>query len=184
MIGIVQAVSRFAIPVFIIFISAIGFYRKVPVYEAFIEGAKEGLTTVVRILPYLTAMLTAIGVFRSSGAMELLIQLVSPLTELAGIPAELLPLAFMRPLSGSASIGILAEMLRTYGADSFIGRTASTMMGSTETTLYTAGNIFRFCWNQGYKVYTGSRPVRGFYGICGICRRLLNSIRQLRQCLT
>ncbi|MGI6536963.1 MAG: spore maturation protein [Caldicoprobacterales bacterium] len=139
MIGIVQAVSRFAIPVFIIFISAIGFYRKVPVYEAFIEGAKEGLTTVVRILPYLTAMLTAIGVFRSSGAMELLIQLVSPLTELAGIPAELLPLAFMRPLSGSASIGILAEMLRTYGADSFIGRTASTMMGSTETTLYTAG---------------------------------------------
>ncbi len=138
MIAIFQALSRFAIPLFILFILGYGFYKKVPVYEAFIEGAKEGFTTVIRILPYLVAMLVAIGVFRTSGAMELLFRLLSPVTNLMGIPADLLPLAFMRPLSGSASIGILAEMLKANGADSFIGRTASTMMGSTETTFYTA----------------------------------------------
>ena len=138
MISIFNNLSRFAIPVFILIILGYGFYKKVPVYEAFIEGAKEGFTTVIRILPYLVAMLVAIGVFRSSGAMYLLFRLLSPFTNLLGIPADLLPLAFMRPLSGSASIGILAEMLKTHGADSFIGRTASTMMGSTETTFYAA----------------------------------------------
>ncbi len=138
MISIFNTLSRFAIPVFILFILGYGFYKKVPVYEAFIEGAKEGFTTVIRILPYLVAMLVAIGVFRTSGAMELLFTLISPVTNLLGIPAALLPLAFMRPLSGSASIGILAEMLKVYGSDSYIGRTASTMMGSTETTFYTA----------------------------------------------
>ncbi len=138
MVGIFETLSRFIIPVFILFILVYGFYKKVPVYEAFIEGAKEGFTTVIRILPYLVAMLVAIGVFRTSGAMELLFTLISPVTNLLGIPAALLPLAFMRPLSGSASIGILAEMLKVYGSDSYIGRTASTMMGSTETTFYTA----------------------------------------------
>ena len=138
MVGIFETLSRFIIPVFILFILVYGFYKKVPVYEAFIEGAKEGFTTVIRILPYLVAMLVAIGVFRTSGAMELLFTLISPVTNLLRIPAALLPLAFMRPLSGSASIGILAEMLKVYGSDSYIGRTASTMMGSTETTFYTA----------------------------------------------
>jgi spore maturation protein B len=142
MVGIFETLSRFTIPVFIIFILGYGFYKKVPVYEAFIEGAKEGFTTVIRIVPYLVAMLVAIGVFRSSGAMELLFRFISPVTNLLGIPADLLPLAFMRPLSGSASIGILAEMLKVHGADSFIGRTASTMMGSTETTFYTASIYF------------------------------------------
>ena len=137
MVGILKLMSQFAIPLFIIFILGYGFYKKVPVYEAFIEGAKEGFTTVIRILPYLVAMLVAIGVFRSSGAMEMLFRLVSPVTGFLGIPTEVLPLAFMRPLSGSASTGILAELLKNYGPDSFLGRTASTMMGSTETTFYT-----------------------------------------------
>ncbi len=112
------------------------------------EGAKEGLATAVRIMPYLVAMLAAVGVFRASGAMELLINVLSPITRQLGIPPELLPLALMRPMSGSASLGILAELLRTYGPDSFIGRTASTMMGSTETTFYT---ISIYLGSIGYK---------------------------------
>ena len=99
-------------------------------------------------MPYLVAMLAAVGVFRASGAMELLINVLSPITRQLGIPPELLPLALMRPMSGSASLGILAELLRTYGPDSFIGRTASTMMGSTETTFYT---ISIYLGSIGYK---------------------------------
>ncbi|HHY81775.1 MAG TPA: spore maturation protein [Clostridiales bacterium] len=137
MINILQGISAFAIPVFIVFVLGYGFYKGVPVYEEFIEGAKEGFTTVVRILPYLTAMLVAIGVFRTSGAMELLISVLAPVTGWLGISPELLPLALLRPMSGSASAGLLAELLKTNGPDSIIGRTASTMMGSTETTFYT-----------------------------------------------
>lgn len=138
MIQVLQWLSRTAIPLFIVFILGYGFYKRVPVYEAFVDGAKEGLTTVIRILPYLVAMLVAIGVFRTSGAMELLTTVLSPITNWLGIPSEVLPLALMRPMSGSASIGILAELLKIHGPDTFIGRTASTMMGSTETTFYTA----------------------------------------------
>jgi len=137
MINILQGISAFVIPVFIVFVLGYGFYKGVPVYEEFIEGAKEGFTTVVRILPYLTAMLVAIGVFRTSGAMELLISVLAPVTGWLGISPELLPLALLRPMSGSASAGLLAELLKTNGPDSIIGRTASTMMGSTETTFYT-----------------------------------------------
>lgn len=137
MIDILKIISAFAIPVFIVYILGYGFIKKVPVYDEFIEGAKEGFTTVIRILPYLTAMLVAIGVFRASGAMELLTYVLAPIIEWMGVSPELLPLAFIRPLSGSASVAILAEMLKTNGPDSIIGRTASTMMGSTETTFYT-----------------------------------------------
>ncbi|NLU36383.1 MAG: spore maturation protein [Clostridiales bacterium] len=148
MIAILQEISKFTIPVFIVFILGFGFYKKIPVYETFVEGAKEGLATAVRIMPYLVAMLAAVGVFRASGAMELLINVLSPITRQLGIPPELLPLALMRPMSGSASLGIMAELLRTYGPDSFIGRTASTMMGSTETTFYT---ISIYLGSIGYK---------------------------------
>ncbi|HHU48114.1 MAG: spore maturation protein [Caldicoprobacterales bacterium] len=148
MIEILQGLSRFAIPVFIVFILGYGFFKRVPVYEAFIEGAKEGLNTAVRILPYLVAMIVAIGVFRTSGAMELLTYALSPVTNWLGVPSELLPLVIMRPMSGSASLGILAELLKTHGADTFIGRAASTMMGSTETTFYT---VSIYLGSVGYK---------------------------------
>ena len=137
MINIMQSISSYAIPVFIVFILGYGFLKGVPVYEEFIEGAKEGFTTVLRILPYLTAMMVAIGVFRASGAMDMLVGILSPITSRIGVSPELLPLALMRPMSGSASAAILAELLKTNGPDSIVGRTASTMMGSTETTFYT-----------------------------------------------
>lgn len=148
MIWVLQGLSRLAIPVFIVFILLYGFGKKVPVYEVFIEGAKEGLTTAIRILPYLVAMVVAIGIFRTSGAMELLTQILSPVTNWMGVPSEVLPLALMRPMSGSASLGILAELLKTHGPDTFVGRTASTMMGSTETTFYT---ISIYLGSVGYK---------------------------------
>ena len=172
MIVIVEVLSRFAIPVFILFILGYGFYKKVAVYEVFLEGAREGFTTVIRILPYLVAMLVAIGVFRNSGAMELLFRFIAPPTNLLGIPAELLPLAFMRPLSGSASIGMLAELLKIHGPDSYLGRTASTMMGSTETTLYTAS------------IYLGSVGIRDtrYILIAGLLSDLIGFLSSIVIC--
>jgi spore maturation protein B len=142
MIEITQMISLLAIPMFIVFILGYGYYKGVPVYEVFVEGAKEGLGTAFKVLPYLVAMFVAIGVFRASGAMDLLISVLSPVTSLAGIPSEILPLALMRPMSGSASAGMLAEIYKVYGPDSFIGRASSTMMGSTETIFYTVSVYF------------------------------------------
>ncbi|MGI5850786.1 MAG: spore maturation protein [Caldicoprobacterales bacterium] len=142
MIEFIRIMSVFAIPGFIVFVLGYGHIKKVNVYDTFIEGAKEGLSTVIRIFPYMVAMFVAIGIFRSSGAMEILVKLISPLTGLIGIPGEILPLAFMRPISGIASLGVLGELYRTYGPDSFIGRLASTVMGSTETIFYTLSIYF------------------------------------------
>ena len=139
---IVQIISSWAIPVVIAFIVVTGFARKVKVYEAFVEGAKEGFEIAIKIIPFLVAILAAIGMFRGSGAMDLLVGIISPVTELFGYPAEALPMAIMRPLSGSGSLGLMTELINTHGADSFIGRLASTMMGSTETTFYIAAVYF------------------------------------------
>jgi spore maturation protein B len=143
MIEFIKIVSVIAIPGFILFVLGYGHIKKVNVYDTFIEGAKEGLSTVIRIFPYMVAMFVAIGIFRSSGAMDILVKLISPITGLIGIPGEVLPLAFMRPISGIASMGVLGELYRTHGPDSFIGRLASTVMGSTETIFYTLSIYFR-----------------------------------------
>lgn len=137
MAAVLKTISVFAIPSFIAFILIYGHIKGVAVYETFVEGAKEGLTTAFRIIPYLVAMFVAIGIFRSSGAMDLTIKAVSSVLRLVGVPPEVLPLVIMRPMSGAASTGILAELFKVYGPDSFIGRTASTIMGSTETIFYT-----------------------------------------------
>jgi spore maturation protein B len=142
MAAVIRVVSMLAIPVFILFILGYGFAKKVPVYEAFVEGAREGFTTAIRVLPYLVAMFVAIGMFRASGAMDFIVGLLAPIAGLAGIPAEMLPLALMRPMSGMASTGMLAEIFKVYGPDSFIGRVSSTMMGSTETVFYTISVYF------------------------------------------
>ena len=142
MVEFIRILSITIMPGFIIFVLAYGHLKGVNVYETFIEGAKQGLTTVVRVFPYMMAMFVAIGVFRSSGAMDILIRILSPVTSLLGIPAEVLPLALMRPVSGMASTGILGDILKTYGPDSFVGRVASTLMGSTETIFYTLSIYF------------------------------------------
>ncbi|NLX61958.1 MAG: spore maturation protein [Tissierellia bacterium] len=141
-IKIVEAISRYAIP--FIFVGIVGYAltKKVKVYEVFTEGAKEGFHTAVRIIPFLVAMLVAIGVFRASGAMDLLIKAISPVTNLLRIPAETLPMAFMRPLSGGGAQGVKTDIINTHGPDSLIGRTVAVMMGSTETTFYVLAVYF------------------------------------------
>lgn len=141
-IKIVEAISRYAIP--FIFVGIVGYAltKKVKVYEVFTEGAKEGFHTAVRIIPFLVAMLVAIGVFRASGAMDLLIKAISPVTNLLRIPAETLPMAFMRPLSGGGAQGVMTDIINTHGPDSLIGRTVAVMMGSTETTFYVLAVYF------------------------------------------
>ena len=124
-------------PLIIIGILVYGYLKDVKLYEVFVEGAKEGLGVSIKILPYLVTMLFAIAVFRESGALVIITDVLTPILNPLGIPPEVLSLAFMKPISGSGALGITAELLKNYGPDSLIGRIASTMMGSTETIFYT-----------------------------------------------
>jgi len=140
--GIIQVVSTLAIPLLITVFIGYGAFKKVKVYEKFVEGAKEGFNVAVRIIPYLVAMLVAIGIFRAGGAMQWLIYVLSPVTDLIGMPTEALPMALMRPLSGSGSLGIMAEVISVHGVDTFIGILTSTFFGSSETTFYVLAVYF------------------------------------------
>lgn len=135
-LSILDAVSRWAIPLLLLLVPLWGILKKVPVYEAFVEGAEEGFMVGVKIIPFLVGMLVAISVFRASGALDVLSHACEPLLVRLGAPTEVLPLAFMRPLSGSGVLGMATELMKTFGPDSFIGRLASTMQGSTDTTFY------------------------------------------------
>lgn len=139
---IVSLISIYAIPLLILGIPVYAALKKVKVYEVFCEGAVDGFHTAVRIIPFLVAMLVAIGIFRASGAMDLLVKLFSPLTQLVGMPGEVMPLALMKPMSGGGANGLLTDILKTFGPDTLIGRMASTMAGSTETTFYVIAVYF------------------------------------------
>lgn len=116
--------------------------RRVDVYSALVKGAGTGLETLVRIAPALVGLLTAVYMLRASGALDLLAEALTPLLERLGLPAQLLPLMLVRPISGSAALGVGAELMETYGPDSTLGRTAAVMLGSTETTFYTIAVYF------------------------------------------
>jgi spore maturation protein B len=139
---IIGVISRWAIPVFLLAIPVYGAVRGVKVYESFVEGAKEGFQVGVRIIPYLVAILVAVGMLRSAGAIDLLARTLDPLLRRIGMPAEILPLAILRPLSGSGSLGIVTELVKTHGPDSLIARMAATAYGSTETTFYVLAVYF------------------------------------------
>jgi spore maturation protein SpmB len=119
-----------------------GWSRGVKVYESLVEGAKEGFQVALRIIPYLVAILVAVGMLRSSGGIDLLVRVLGPLTASIGMPAEALPMALLRPLSGSGAYGVMAEIMTEHGADSFIGYMVSTFQGSTETTFYVLAVYF------------------------------------------
>jgi len=119
-----------------------GYIKGVKLYDCFIEGAKDGIKTSIRILPNLIAIFIAIGIFRRSGAMEIMVSIFNPVGKILGIPKEVIPLAIMRPISGSGALGVVKDIVNTYGADSFVGRVASTMMGSAETIFYTMAIYF------------------------------------------
>ncbi len=135
-------ISIFAMPLFIaIFITA-GLVKRVGVYDCFTEGAKEGVQSMLGIIAPLVGLMVAINMLRESGALELIERLLSPVLNFVGIPAEVLPLALLRPISGSASLAIVTDLFRISGPDSIAGKIASVMMGSTETTFYTIAVYF------------------------------------------
>lgn len=125
------------IAIIILAIVVYGMIKGVKVYECFVEGAKDGLSICARIFPYLLAMLVAIAVFRESKALDYFINLVKPAVQLIGLPPEVVPMVLVKPLSGSGALGLLSDILIKYGADSFIGRLSSIIMGTTETIFYT-----------------------------------------------
>ncbi|WP_346873650.1 spore maturation protein [Clostridium sp. UBA5988] len=125
------------IPIIIGAVVLYGIIAKVKVYECFVEGAKEGINVCVRIFPYLLAMLIAVNCFRASGAMDYVINLIKPAVNVVGIPPEIVPLIFIKPLSGSGAIGVFTDIVKSYGPDSFLGFLSSIIMGGTETIFYT-----------------------------------------------
>lgn len=145
---IINYISVIAMPMVILLIIANGLKERVSVFDIFLKGAKEGIEIVLKIFPTLVGLFVAIGMLRSSGIIDFLISLISPITNFFKFPNEILPLAMLRPISGSASMAIATDIIKNNGVDSFIGILASVIMGSTETTLYTIA------------VYTGSVKIK------------------------
>lgn len=175
LVNALNTVSQWAIPLLLLIIPLYGFIKKVPVYEKFVEGAEEGFHTAVRIIPFLVGMMVAISVFRASGAMLVLADLLKPLTDLISAPAEIVPLAVMRPLSGSGVLGMATELMRVHGPDSFIGRLASVMQGTTDTTFFVLTVYFGSVGitRYRYSVLTGlSADITGFLAALYLCHRV------------
>ena len=134
--------SAWILPGLVFGMLLVGVLAKVKVYEAFVQGAKEGFDLAVMIIPYLVAILASIGMLRASGGLDVIVGWVAGFTSAFGLPAEALPLALLRPLSGSGAYGITAELVQTHGPDGYIGQLVSTMNGSTETTFYVLAVYF------------------------------------------
>lgn len=141
-VRLVGAVSKLSIPFLLSAFPLYAALRRVKVYEEFVDGAKEGFEVAIRIIPYLVAILVAIGMFRAAGGIDLLSRALAPVMTTVGFPPDLLPLALMRPLSGSGSLGIFSELVNQFGPDSLIARMGGTIFGSTETTFYVLAVYF------------------------------------------
>jgi len=141
-VHIVDAISKLSIPLMLSVFPLYAILRGVKVYEEFVDGAKEGFDVAVRIIPYLVAILVAIGMFRAAGGIDLLSKALAPAMLAIGFPPDLLPLVLMRPLSGSGTLGIFTELVKQFGPDSLVVRTAGTIFGSTETTFYVLAVYF------------------------------------------
>ena len=134
--------SSLVVPILLAAVAAFGLGRRVDIYGALTHGAEEGLTVLLRIVPALVGLLTAVCMFRASGAMEWLSGLLAPVLGWLGIPSETAPLLLIRPISGSGALAVATDLMRTHGPDSYIGRVAAVMLGSTETTFYTIAVYF------------------------------------------
>lgn len=135
--NIINYCSNIALPMSILIILFFGIKEKVKIFDTFLDGAKEGIEIVFKLFPTLIGIFLAIGLLRGSGIIDFFINMIAPITNLLNIPKEIMPLALLRPVSGSASIAVGTDIMQTYGVDSKIGLIVSTIMGSTETTLYT-----------------------------------------------
>jgi spore maturation protein B len=138
----VQVLSTFVIIAVLVGFPLYGILKRVPVYEAFVEGAKEGFALVIRIIPYMVGILAAMAMFRASGAMDFIVDGLRPLLKFTGIPPEILPMAITRPLTSAGSIGILADMIKQYGSSSLYVKMAAVLFGSAETTFYVIAVYF------------------------------------------
>lgn len=137
-----NALQHWTLPALLLGVLAYGFARRVAVYDSMVEGGREALEVASRIVPYLVVILVAVGMLRASGALDAVIGWIDPFTSRIGVPAEVLPMALIRPLSGSGALGVMSEILTTHGPDSFIGMLTCTLMGSTETTFYVLAVYF------------------------------------------
>jgi spore maturation protein B len=140
--GVFDTISIWAIPFLLVVIPLIGMIRGVKVFDAFVDGAKDGFDVAIKIIPFLVGLLVAIGMFRASGAMDLLNGALKPVMAATGFPAELLPLAILRTLTGSGSLAFTTDLIKTHGPDSLLGRMAAVMYGSSETTFYVIAVYF------------------------------------------
>ena len=136
MMDLFGVVSAWAIPSLVTFVVVFATWKRVPIFDTFVEGGKEGFNIAVSLIPFLVAMLVALGIFRESGAFDLFVRIVSPITNVLNIPVDVMPLAIMRPISGSGALAMTTEILQRFGPDSMQGLIASTMQGSTDTTFY------------------------------------------------
>ena len=141
-VRLVSAVSKLSIPFLLSAFPLYAALRRVKVYEEFVEGAKEGFDVAIRIIPYLVAMLVAVGMFRAAGGIDLMSRCLAPVMSVLGFPTDLLPMVLVRPLSGSGSLGFFTELVKQFGPDSLIARMAGTIYGSTETTFYVLAVYF------------------------------------------
>ncbi len=133
------------IPLVVCVILGYGLYKKVDIFSVFAQGAKQGMHTTFDIFPSLVFLVVCIGMLKSSGALDFICYLISPIANLFNIPSEVIPLSIIRPISGSGALAIFEQTLKTHGANSTIGRIASVMQGSTETTFYTIAVYFGAC---------------------------------------
>ncbi|MCL4493818.1 MAG: spore maturation protein [Firmicutes bacterium] len=172
---VIETISVWAIPFLIGFIPLYGWLKGVKVYETFVEGAEEGFGMAVRMIPFLVGILVALNIFEASGALDAVIRFLSTPLQYFGIPAPVVPLLLVRPLSGGAALGITTGLLHHYGADSFVGRLASTVQGSTDTTFYV---ITLYFGSVGIKKIRYALTVAligdlaGFIAAVVICRQL------------
>lgn len=150
-------ITNYILPILITFVALFAVFRKVPVFDSFTEGAKDGMKTLLRIMPTLIGITVAINMLRNSGFIEALTSFLSPIFDRVGLQSELIPLALLSPLSGSGSLSVYEEILSEFSPDSSIGRTASVMAGSTETTFFAVSVYFGSIGikNTGSTLYAG-----------------------------
>ncbi|MBO5349730.1 MAG: spore maturation protein [Clostridia bacterium] len=173
--NIINYISTLAMPLIIAIIIIWGIIEKKPIFDLFLDGAKEGLQVTLKIFPTLIGIFFAIGLLRSSGVIDFCTNLISPITSLLNIPSEIMPLALLRPISGSASIGVATDIMTKFGVDSYIGRVASVIMGSTETTFYTIAvytSCVRIKKNRGVLAASLTADLMGILSAVIICRIL------------
>lgn len=175
MINILNNISIWSIPIIFAIILLYGILHNVNIYDVFTEGAAEGLTTVAKIFPYLLAMMVAINIFKESGFLNIIINILSPITDFLQIPANILPLVFLRPLSGSGALSYTSQIIKEYGPDSYPGLLASTIQGSTETTFYIIAVYFGAIGIKKYRyaITVGLlADLAGFLAAVFICKLL------------